>query len=285
MRRLEIIIILSIFAVGALIIYIFSNHGYYARTMEDYTYDIGVKWDLPSDLNEISGITYLGDSLMGAVQDENGIIYIYDLENLKISDTIDFAEEGDFEGIAMSKKDAYIMRSDGLLFEMSNHKDSLARSKKSYQTLFNAGHNVESLTLDEAHNRLLIIAKDRDPLNGKNKGAYAFSLSTKKMSKDPVFTINLEEESFKQLQEDKGQKRFRPSDIAIHPITKEFYIIEGAQPKLIILSAEGIFKKLYLLNPADFQQPEGITFGPDGTLYISNEKHATAANILEVILK
>ena len=285
MKRLEIFVVMGILGLCAVIIYVFSTHGYYAQSLKDYTYDIGIKWDLPDALEEVSGITYLGDSLVAAIQDENGVIYIYDLGKIEVRDTINFAEDGDFEGIAIHDKDAYVMRSDGLLFEIANYKDSIAKTVKMYQTIFNESHNVESLTLDEDNNRLLVIAKDRDPSNTEIKGVYAFSLSNKQMSKRPVFTINLEDDSFAELRKNRGQNRFRPSDIAIHPITKELYILEGSHPKLMILSPDGKFKKLQLLNPDDFQQPEGITFSPNGTLYISNEMHTFSANIVEVILK
>ena len=40
-----------------------------------------------------------------------------------------------------------------------------------------------------------------------------------------------------------------------------------------------------LLNKDDFSKPEGLSFAPDGTLYISNEAGDGPANILQVDLK
>jgi uncharacterized protein YjiK len=177
------------------------------------------------------------------------------------------------------------MRSDGLLFEVSNYTSKTKQSVTTYQTIFESKHNVESLAYDEDNNRLLIIAKDRDPKSKRNKGVYAFSLDSKKMAKNPILTIDLKDKSFSEFSTKKVQKTFRPSDIAIHPKTKEFYVLEGVNPKLIILSPQGKVKKIQLLNPDDFQQPEGITFSKDGALYISNEFHATDANILHVLLE
>ena len=44
----------------------------------------------------------------------------------------------------------------------------------------------------------------------------------------------------------------------------------------------GKLLKLHKLYEESFPQPEGITFAPDGTLYISNEGKGGTANILEV---
>jgi uncharacterized protein YjiK len=285
MKRLEITIILAILAVSAIIIYFFSNHGYYAESIKDYTYSIETNWELPAALNEVSGISWVKDSTIAAVQDEDGIIFHYNLHDMKITDTINFAEKGDYEGLAIKDSTAYIMRSDGLLYEVLNYTSKTEQSVKTYQTLFETKHNVESLAYDEDNNRLLIIAKDRDPKSKRNKGVYAFSLDSKIMAKNPIVTIDLKDESFSEFSKKKVQKTFRPSDIAIHPISKDFYVIEGVNPKLIILSPQGKVKKIQLLNPDDFQQPEGITFNKEGVLYISNEFHATDANILHVMLE
>lgn len=285
MRRLEVTIILAILAVSAIIIYFFSKHGYYAQSIEDYTYSIETNWELPGALKEVSGISWVKDSTIAAVQDEDGIIFHYNLHEMKITDTIAFGERGDYEGLAIKDSTAYVMRSDGLLFEVSNYTSKTKQSVTTYQTIFESKHNVESLAYDEDNNRLLIIAKDRDPKSKRNKGVYAFYLDSKKMAKNPIVTIDLKDKSFSEFSTKKVQKTFRPSDIAIHPKTKEFYVLEGVNPKLIILSPQGKVKKIQLLNPDDFQQPEGITFSKDGALYISNEFHATDANILHVLLE
>ena len=80
-------------------------------------------------------------------------------------------------------------------------------------------------------------------------------------------------------------KTFRPSEVAVHPKTGEYYILEGKDPKLVILDADGAIKTVHKLDKDTFAQPEGITFDPDGTLYISNESGDNEATILQVSFK
>ena len=73
-----------------------------------------------------------------------------------------------------------------------------------------------------------------------------------------------------------------PSDIAIHPVNGDMYIIDGRNSQLLVTNMSGGVKKLYQLNVKEFPQPEGIAFNPAGELFISNEGRNSAGNILHV---
>lgn len=76
---------------------------------------------LPDTLREISGIAELDSSTVACIQDENGILFIYDIVNNRIMKQISFYADGDYEGIARVNKTIYILRSDGTLFEISDY--------------------------------------------------------------------------------------------------------------------------------------------------------------------
>ncbi len=253
--------------------------------LETETYTILRKWDMPEDLEEISGIQYLSKDRIACIQDEEGIIYIYNLNTNLVEKRINFAKAGDYEGIAISSSTAYIIESNGLLYQVAHYMDSTFTTEI-IKTPFSGRNNMESLTLDEKNNRLLMAVKDKDP-NGKSfKGIYPFDLDTKKTSLTPVLKIPLDDPIFKSSK-GKGKKSdsFYPSDLAINPIDGNIYVLEGKNPQLLIMDWKGKLLRLHKLYEKSFPQPEGITFAPDGTLYISNEGRKGEANILEVELK
>jgi len=228
------------------------------------------QWDMPSALKEISGITYLGDNSFACIQDEVGKIFIYNTNKGKIEQEISFRANGDYEGIAIVGTTAYVVRSDGTLFEVKQYRNKKP-SVTQHDTHLTKSHDVEGLCYDEQNNRLLLAVKGSESHTNDYKGIYAFDLTTKKLGKDPVYKIDLKDKVFKKYKEKGVKSVFNPSGMAIHPITKDIYIVEGTRPKLLVLDAMGTIKNLYSLNKKQFEQPEGISFNNSGEMYISNE--------------
>jgi len=182
---------------------------------------------------------------------------------------------------------AYVMNSNGLLHEIENFM-GLSFIGNQFQTPFSGKNNMESLTADTINNRLLMAVKDKDPNSDSYKGIYGFDLDSKEVSMVPIFKIQLNDPIFKlQNSDDDGGSKdaFYPSDIAINPLNGNIYVLEGKNPRLLILDPQGKAIGLHVLHKESFPQPEGITFAPDGTLYIANEGKKGKANILEVELK
>ncbi len=243
------------------------------------TYDITGRWELPSELLEVSAIEWLDRSRIAALQDEDGTIFIYDLQKKEVTDKFEFGRPGDYEGLAIKGKDAYVLESNGRISEIKNFQGT-DRTLDSYETFFDGENNMETLELDKDNNRLLMAPKDRDPNSERTKGIYAFSLDTKKMVSGTAFKIDMGDKVLKRFRENDLYSTFRPSDLAIHPKTKEIYVLEGSSPKLLILDVDGNAKYAYALDTRMFPQPEGLTFGTDGTLYISSEGKKGAGGTL-----
>src|SRR6218665_1128781 len=74
---------------------------------------------LPDTLHEISGVTCIDSLTLGCIQDENGILFIYDLEKREIKSQFTFELDGDYEGLAKVNNDMYVLRSDGAIFEVN----------------------------------------------------------------------------------------------------------------------------------------------------------------------
>lgn len=252
---------------------------------EDYS--ITKIWEMPKKLNEISGIAWIDDGKLACVQDEDGIIFIYNLNENKVEETVNFAKVGDYEGVAIVDSTSYILRSDGTLFEIKNYlKKNFEVS--THKTPFSENNDMESLTHDKENNRLLLIPKEKDLKNDERLGIYTFDLQNKRMDSNSIFKIEFNDPIFDNKKEDRDKKpsnAIHPSDIAINPLNGHHYILEGKKPKILILDKDGKSVKLINLSKKKFSQPEGITFSPEGTMYISNEGKKGTANILEVELE
>ncbi|HET8752940.1 MAG TPA: SdiA-regulated domain-containing protein [Salinimicrobium sp.] len=226
-------------------------------------------WELPKVLDEISGIVYLGDNKIACVQDEDGIIFIYDLNTSKVDNQIKFGGNGDHEGIAVKGSTAYVAKSDGSIIEVKNFRTN--PEIKEIETPLTASQDVEGLYFDKKNDRLLLAIKEREPDSENYKGVYAFDLKKGILEKNPVYKIKMNDAIFKEVKEKKLHNVFKPSEIAVHPETGEIYILEGQNPKLLVLNKDWEAQQLFFLNKKSFPQPEGLTFSSSGEMYISNE--------------
>jgi hypothetical protein len=237
------------------------------------------KWKMPEELKEISGIAPINDKQIACVQDELGKIFIYNIDDSKLEKTIDFGSIGDYEGIAIVKDVAYIIRADGTLFEVANFSSAKPVTKK-YRTPLTARQDVEGLCYDAKTNRLLLSIKGEELNTDEYKGIYAFDLSSKKMQTDPVLKIDLTNNFWNKTK--KKKKLIQPSDLEVHPVTGDVYIVDGPDSKLLVMANDGTPKELYQLNTDEFPQPEGISFLQTGELLISNEGKKGEGNILQL---
>ena len=73
---------------------------------------------------------------------------------------------------------------------------------------------------------------------------------------------------------------FRPSEIAVHPLTNLIYVLSSKDKMLLILDQKGKIENLVALDPVYFTQPEGMTFLENGDLLISNEAQKGKATLL-----
>ena len=248
---------------------------------ETLRYEIIEKWELPNALNEVSGIAWIGDNRVACVQDEDGIIFIYNLKTSTKEKEIEFGTGGDYEGIAVVGKDAYVLRSDGIILEVSGYLEENPQVQRHVTSISQLpGINIEGLCADPVNNRLLLAMKERKDFN-EYKEVYAFDLNNKASAENAIFSIDLSDPIFKNVDE-KLTEKFTPGEMNIHPITREFFILDGTRPKLLITENDGRPKELFMLNLEDFSNPEGLTFSPEGELYISNEAEDGPANILKV---
>lgn len=240
------------------------------------------QWDLPAELKEISGLCYIDKDRFACVQDELGKIYIYNTASEKIERVIPVASAGDYEGLAIVGNTAYIVRSDGVLYEVNDIRSDKS-AVKSYTTPLTAAQNVEGLCYDKSRNRLLLAIKNLDPSSADYKGIYEFNIRTKTLSKAPAYKIYLNDAVIGTANAKKKSRPVSPSGIMRHPSGQDLYILDGPSSGLLVMDQSGKLKQHYFLG-SSFAKAEGITFSPDGKIYVSNEGKKQAPNIIELKL-
>ncbi len=246
-------------------------------------------FEMASDLLEISGLsmTSRGDELV-AIQDEDGIIFFIDKQSGKIKRTIEFWKDGDYEGIEVVGDMVYVTKSTGTIYAVDLTQKEVATKKYNDDDL-DKKNDVEGLGYDPVHQQLLLACKADAGLGSDDdfeKAIYGFDLKTNKLNPDPVYIITLsaiqeylkgapEINGFEKLAErfldEDDEFSFHPSALAIHPHTGHLYICSSAGKMMLVLDQSGRVLHIAKMKKKIHEQPEGICFAPDGTLYIANE--------------
>jgi hypothetical protein len=224
-------------------------------------------------LLEISGIFYLPDGRVAGHNDEKGVLFIFNFQNGE-HETIEFSGKGDYEDVVQYGDFYYIMESDGDL-----HKVSVASPYTAAKIKFLDVKKTEfeSLYIDAAAGRLVLLTKDHRNA-AREILAYAFELNSQQFIDQPVYRIPMSD-VFSRMHDNTVE--CKPSGAAVHPIEKKVYVIASVGKAMLVCSLEGKVEHVYKLNPTQFPQPEGITFAPNGDMYISNEGLQGKATILK----
>ncbi|MBL3655801.1 SdiA-regulated domain-containing protein [Fulvivirga sediminis] len=237
------------------------------------------EWLLPEELDEISGLAWVNERTLAAIQDEDGILYTFDTKSGEVKNRIKFGGKGDYEGLACDDNIAYVVKSDGTIYQITDWQNERHKTT-TISTFLNEDHNVEGISFSEDKQRLFLVVKDEDPNGDEYKGVYAFDIQKGELLPQPVVKLYFNDQVFAGDHDEGKSKVFNPSGIDIHPITGELYIVDGRKAKLIILNKDGSIKKLVRLNQDQFKQAEGIAFSADGkSIFISNEGKKGTANV------
>jgi uncharacterized protein YjiK len=236
---------------------------------------------LPIALREISGITLTDSKTLACIQDENGLIFLVDIEKGEMKSYFSFHSNGDYEGIAYTGTDIYVLKSNGNIYQVSLNGSSGTTTKILKADIDEA--DFEGLCFDRKNNRLLAVPKN-NPLKdsqGKDRHpAYGLDLKTGSVTRTPV--IYFDRNAIKELtkENDIDNASFKPSAIGIHPVTGELYVLSADSRMLFIFSPDGTIRHAEKLDRDIFNMPEGIAFLPGGDMFISNEGKESTPNVL-----
>ena len=254
-------------------------------------------YPLSAELKEISGITFINDSLIAAIEDEHGIVYFYNIQKNKIVRKLEFSKPDDFEDLVVVGKDIFAVSSNGNIYKIVNFAVEKPQIVK-YKTSLKKKNDVEGIAYDSSENRLLLSTKGEN-LDGKEqiKSVYSFSLKNHQLDEKPYLDIDIEklkdyfsgdkiEEASKDFLEALGNKSlkkvFTPTAMSFHPQTQELYIISSINNMILVYQQKRLVRYILFRAP-EFAQAEGLAFNSQSELYISNEgKKQIPGNIIKV---
>jgi uncharacterized protein YjiK len=249
-------------------------------------------FEMPKKLEEISGLGLSDDgNTLVAIQDEDGELFFINRYTGEVQAEIEFWKDGDYEGVEFVGNDVYVVKSTGTIYEVLKP-GSEEQEVNKYNFFLDDDNDVEGLAYDAPNNRLLLACKakagyERDYPH--RKGIYEFDLSSKTLSEEPAYFVQLDSIrhylghspatrklekliSFFSSDEDFD---FSPSAIAIHPFTGHLYITSSVGKLLIVMNTKGQIVHIEKLSKKVHPQPEGLCFDKNGTLFLSNEGKGT----------
>lgn len=240
------------------------------------------KMELGKHLTEISGIAYVPSTgQMLAEYDEKGDIFTIDFSKKNdLVGKVKFGGKGDYEDIVYTDTAVYMLLSPGIVSRVSTKDSSLATTE--YNLGLSGTNEFEAMYLEGDGKSLILLCKDCSKEKDEIRKAYRFDLATQKFIAEPVYTIAISEIK-KILNDEKAE--FKPSAAGINPVNGKLYIVASVGKIMVIASDKGVVEEVIKLDPVLYNQPEGLTFAPNGDLYISNEGGEGTATIFKFIAK
>lgn len=251
---------------------------------------------LSSELIEISALTYDSDlDVLYAVNDEKGTLFTLNPSSGEIIDRMRFGKKGDYEGVEIGEAGLiYVVKSNGDISEIQKSSGETTKIK----TALHSSNDVEGLGYNKQEQMLLIACKGYpsiskfDPKSKSEKAIYGWSTDTETLIEEPILKIldkdlvdyleslNLDISKSKKKKYRKRVRNFSPSGIAYNESDGLYYMVSSVGKTLITVDAFSNIHHIEFLDDTYFAQPEGICFGKDNALYISNEGRSLVAKLM-----
>ncbi len=257
-----------------------------------------VTYKLPAILREVSGLAMTTTEELACVQDERGIIFIYDTELKEVNRRISFAKDGDYEGLAISGADAFVLRDDGDIYHVPGF-DTALPGKEKYKSLLGKKNNTKSIAYQATEKRLLIACKDGKGTSTdfrEQMAIFAYNIDSNTVADSVWYSIDSDKVKhyckFTKIEEpqeeypefySKAVKSFPifPSALAVHPKTNNIYIVSGVGYFLFVLTPDNKLIFMTRIKKSLHPQIEGMAFKKDGTLFLASEGKETPGVVHE----
>ena len=172
----------------------------YAALIGDYEFPYHLdspdkSYEMPPILREISGMGITATGELGCVQDERGIIFIYDTEQEEINRRIAFAKDADYEGVTFAEADAFVLRNNGNIYRVSTF-DTGKPDKEKYKSMLNRKNNTKGIAYQPTENRILVSCKDGVRTEEgfvEQLAVYAYDIENNTVADSIMYAVNLDD--------------------------------------------------------------------------------------------
>jgi uncharacterized protein YjiK len=227
------------------------------------------QWRLPVALQEISGLALTNDGRLLVHDDEVGQVWEIDYRRGVLVKRFSLGKDalrGDFEGIAVAGDAAFLLTSNGMLYEFREGADATRVEYERHDTGLKRECEFEGVAFDPAINALLLACKQvltkelRDALV-----IYRWKLTSDSAARLSQLAVPLAG-----IIGANGWKHLHPSDITVDPRTGNYVLIASQEKALISITPAGalVFSRSL---PAAHRQAEGVAITKDNMLIISDE--------------
>ena len=232
--------------------------------------------ELPKELKEISGISFLNDSVIAVISDGKPYLYFYNIYQQEIINKIEVASGSDFEDVTVCGDTAFILQSNGKLWVIANYNKIPVIT--SVILPLKAPFELEGLCHNYTKDTLFIAAKywhEEEIFTINELPVWAFSTKQMRLIEKPLFYISTAIAS--------GEKNhlFHTSGFMLVGSPTCWIFISTNKKYITQLDYGGIKDSIISLESDEFTQPEGIDMNSVGTIYISNEGKDDKATLLQ----
>ena len=240
-----------------------------APFLERYDFEERVRrFELPGRLDEISGLAFTADGRLFAHDDERGRVHQIDPLTGDVTKAFDLGADllrDDLEGIAVVGERFFLVSSTGTLYEFREGADGEDVTYRRTHSGVAPGCEVEGLDWDPGRDELLIACKVFAAEAGSIV-VYRLPVSPDRERPPPLRVPKSDLAPFG-LEAD-----FDPSGVAVTP-DGSWLLLSARHDALIEVDPRGSILAAVRLREGRHPQPEGLAIGPDGLLWVADERN------------
>lgn len=233
------------------------------------------RFDLPGRLNEVSGLALSAAGLLYAHDDERGVVYRIDPASGEVDRGFGVGtppRRADFEGIARAGDRWFLVTSRALLYEFQEVEEGANSPVRVTDTGLGDSCEVEGLAFNPTTRSLLLACKMIAP-PAREAVVHRLPLDPGAPPRSPIRV------SFRSLVPFGFEDGIHPSGIEVDPVTGSLVLVSARERALVEIDGEGRVLSAIALPRRRHAQPEGVTFGPDGRIFVSDEARGGRARI------